>query len=301
MIFQFLPWMVDDLRGTVELSGFYVGLMASVYMAGQTIAALIFPQLSDSVLGRKKSIVLGHFALIFPMLMFGFARTYWEAFFWRFLNGALQCNRPITNAVIAEITDETNQAKAYGLGAMSWGTATMLGPSLGGLLAYPARIYPAAFSPSGWWGRALPPALAELWVDYPFLLPCVVAVLWAIVGLVATLLCVPDDRPAVSWCDLLCGRADRHDPDSWCAAEGGQLSDGDEAESLLGADGEAGSGSDGKRAPPSPRTPRTPRVKMSYCAMLTDRELGPAIQVYMWANTVWVIYMELLPLFGKAT
>ena len=138
-------------------------------------------------------------------------------------------------------------------------------------------------------------------MDYPFLLPCVVAVLWAIVGLVATLLCVSDDRPAVSWCDLLCGRADRHDPDSWCAAEGGQLSDGDEAESLLGADGEAGSGSDGKRAPPSPRTPRTPRVKMSYCAMLTDRELGPAIQVYMWANTVWVIYMELLPLFGKAT
>ena len=40
---------------------------------------------------------------------------------------------------------------------------------------------------------------------------------------------------------------------------------------------------------------------MKYCAMLTDRELGPAIQVYMWANTVWVIYMELLPLFGKAT
>ena len=53
------------------------------------------------------------------MLMFGLSRTYWEAFFWRFLNGALQCNRPITNAVIAEITDETNQAKAYGLGAMS--------------------------------------------------------------------------------------------------------------------------------------------------------------------------------------
>jgi hypothetical protein len=26
---------------------------------------------------------------------------------------------------------------------------------------------------------------------------------------------------------------------------------------------------------------------MGYLAMLTDRELGPAIQVYMWANTVW--------------
>ena len=152
MIFPFLPWMVDDLRGTVELSVFYVGLMASVYMAGQTIAALIFPQLSDSVLGRKKSIVLGHFALIFPMLMFGFARTYWEAFFWRFLNGALQCNRPITTAVIAEITDETNQpAKAYGLGAMS-------GRGLAGGL--PARIdLPSRVQPERLVG-ARPPASA---------------------------------------------------------------------------------------------------------------------------------------------
>lgn len=95
------------------------------------------------------------------MLMFGFSRSYWEAIGWRFLNGALQSNRPITNAVIAEvcaapptprvrpgcsappgrvvpgsqtdgaaallrrrpgprqICDETNMARAYGLGAMS--------------------------------------------------------------------------------------------------------------------------------------------------------------------------------------
>lgn len=289
--------MVDDLRGTNELSGFYVGLMASIYMAGQTLAAMIFPQLSDTVVGRKKSIIFGHFALTLPMLMFGLSRTYWEAFFWRFLNGALQCNRPITNAVIAEITDETNQAKAYGLGAMSWGTATMLGPSLGGLLAFPATLYPSLFSAAGVWGRLVPEALADLWSTFPYLLPCVVAVLWAMVGLIATIVCLPDDRPAVSWLALVTGRVDRDDPESWAtsADDGRGAKAGEEEESLLGVE----DSSDGVTQHTQPISPRA-KNKMSYCAMLKDRELGPAIQVYMWANTVWVIYMELLPLFGKA-
>ena len=283
MIFPFLPWMVDDLRGTAELSGFYVGLMASVYMAGQTLAALVFPQLSDTMIGRKKSIIVGHFALIVPMLMFGLSRTYWEAFMWRFLNGALQCNRPITNAVIAEITDETNQAKAYGLGAMSWGTATMLGPSLGGLLAFPATLYPTLFAATGAWGSIAPESLASMWATFPYLLPCAVAVVWALLGLIATIVCVPDDRPAVSWCALLSGRVDRDDPDSWVASagdgNGGRRTEEDEeGESLLGG----GDGATAKRTPPSPRA----TTKMSYCAMLRDRELGPAIQVYMWCACI---------------
>ena len=272
--------------------------MASVYMAGQTLAALVFPQMSDSVVGRKKAIVFGHFALIVPMLLFGLSRTYWEAFFWRFLNGALQANRPITNAVIADITDETNQAKAYGLGAMSWGMATMIGPSLGGLLSFPAETHPTVFGAEGSWGQSVPAGLAELWVDFPYLLPCVVAVGWAVMGLVATIVCIPDDRDAVGWCALLTGRYDRN-PDNWqrrarYEAVATEADGGEERASLL----EGGGGEGGSDDPPSPRTPRP---KMKYCAMMQDRELGPAIQVYMWANTVWVIYMELLPLFGKAT
>ena len=290
--------------------------MASVYMAGQTLAALVFPQMSDSVVGRKKAIVFGHFALIVPMLLFGLSRTYWEAFFWRFLNGALQANRPITNAVIADITDETNQAKAYGLGAMSWGMATMIGPSMGGLLSespcaryrwhlgcillkmpaislltgFPAETFPGVFGAEGSWGQSVPAGLAELWVDFPYLLPCVVAVGWAVMGLVATIICIPDDRDAVGWCALLTGRYDRN-PDNWqrrarYEAVATEADGGEERASLLEGGGGEGSGGD------DPPSPRTPRRKMKYWAMM---------KVYAWANTVWVIYMELLPLFGKAT
>lgn len=126
MIFPFIPWMVEDLRSTREMNGFYVGIMASVYMVGQTLAAMIWPQLSDRWLGRKRTIILGHFGLVVPILLFGLSKNYWLAVFWRLLNGLLQCNRPITNAIIAEMCDETNQSKAYGLGAVSWGVATMV-------------------------------------------------------------------------------------------------------------------------------------------------------------------------------
>ena len=46
----------------------------------------------------------------------------------------------------------------------------MLGPTVGGLLAFPATNYPATF------GAAGPLGWAGLWESFPYLLPCVVAV-----------------------------------------------------------------------------------------------------------------------------
>ena len=57
IIFPFVPFMVEELRQTTVDTGFYVGLLATSYFAGQFVASFIWPPLSDK-LGRKKLLLL---------------------------------------------------------------------------------------------------------------------------------------------------------------------------------------------------------------------------------------------------
>ena len=68
----------------------------------------------------------------------------------------------VTKTYLGLITDETNEAQAFGFLALCWGAGGILGPAIGGLLAQPAAKYPAFF-----------PA-QSVWDEYPFLLPCLV-------------------------------------------------------------------------------------------------------------------------------
>ena len=77
--------------------GLWTGVMASAYFVGQFVASFIWPNLSDTI-GRKKSLLMGQVALTVPFMAFAFCRSYWWAFFFRFLNGVLQSNSPITKA-----------------------------------------------------------------------------------------------------------------------------------------------------------------------------------------------------------
>eukprot|EP01045_Picozoa_sp_COSAG04_P029476 COSAG04_NODE_4853_length_1861_cov_1.028377_3_plen_131_part_00 len=71
-----------------------------------------------------------------------------------------------------------------------------MGPILGGLLARPAELYPAAFAADGPWGR------------FPYLLPCFVVAITGVLAMVATQLWLPPD--ARTWGQVLRGRRGRY-------------------------------------------------------------------------------------------
>ena len=102
--------MVEELRQTTVETGFYVGILAASYFAGQFMASFIWPPMSDS-LGRKKMLLLGQVGLTVPFVFFGYADDYWTALTFRFINGISQQNWVITNAMLADLTDSTNQAQ----------------------------------------------------------------------------------------------------------------------------------------------------------------------------------------------
>ncbi|KAG8884489.1 hypothetical protein FRB98_002352 [Tulasnella sp. 332] len=58
-----------------------------------------------------------------------------------------QQNSPnsVLKSMIGEITDETNQARAYPLESVTWAIGCVLGPLIGGNLSHPTERYPSLF------------------------------------------------------------------------------------------------------------------------------------------------------------
>ena len=74
--------------------------------------------------------------------------------------------------VVGEITDHTNQSLALALLPTCWSVASILAPMFGGFLARPADHFPSIF---GNW---------QLFIDYPYLLPCLCGASISTIGLI---------------------------------------------------------------------------------------------------------------------
>jgi hypothetical protein len=68
----------------------------------------------------------------------------------------------VVKSFLTEITDDTNRSNAFYLFSLSWAVGSVIAPLLGGLLCKPAEKYPSVFSD----------AEGSVWVEFPYLLPC---------------------------------------------------------------------------------------------------------------------------------
>eukprot|EP01052_Picozoa_sp_SAG31_P027382 SAG31_NODE_2561_length_5481_cov_2.689335_1_plen_103_part_10 len=90
--------------------------------------------------------------------------------------------------MIADLTDSSNQALGASAMAFSWGAANVIAPILGGLLARPAENFPALFGP----------AVTDFWVQFPYLLPPLVLLVWGAVAVAAAVAWLPSDELSVT-------------------------------------------------------------------------------------------------------
>jgi MFS family permease len=75
--------------------------------------------------------------------------------------------------MIGEMTDRTNQARAFSFMPLCWATGTVVGPIIGGSLSRPAEKFPWLFGN------------ISLFREFPYLLPCLVGAGVSSIGLVA--------------------------------------------------------------------------------------------------------------------
>ena len=134
-ISPYLPQMASTFPEVdIKDVGVYVGTIASVFAAAQFATNFFWGWLSDRV-GRKPVILLGTFLTAACLFAFGFCRTLWQAIVVQGIMGLINGNQGVVSTCLGEITDRSNQSRAFAYLPVLYGLGAITGPLLGGLAA----------------------------------------------------------------------------------------------------------------------------------------------------------------------
>ncbi|CAI6327041.1 unnamed protein product [Periconia digitata] len=176
-IFPYAYFMVESFgiaksKGEISM---YTGMVTSAFAFSECVSGIFWGRLSDRI-GRKKVLLGGLFGTGLSMLLFGFARSLPMALFARALGGLLNGNIGVLQTTVAElVTAEKHQPRAYSIMPFVWCLGTIIGATLGGILARPALALPTWFE-------------GTIFDTYPFLLPNLVCTAVVICGLAVGIL-----------------------------------------------------------------------------------------------------------------
>ncbi|KAI0125309.1 major facilitator superfamily transporter [Xylariales sp. AK1849] len=133
-ISPYLPSMVASFPGMdEERVGVYVGLLASAFALAQLTTNLIWGYLSD-IIGRKPVMLVGTSLLCGCFILFGLCKQYWHIVLVHVAMGLLNGNAAVVPTCLGELTDRSNQSKAFTWLPVVYSLGSITGPALGGLL-----------------------------------------------------------------------------------------------------------------------------------------------------------------------
>lgn len=132
------PYIVEKFGGNAIL----YGVILSAYSFFQFIASPFLGSLSDKY-GRKPILIISHIGTLLSWVIFGLAfvlpqyyllginTALWILIISRVCDGITGGNVSVATAYIADITDQKNKTKAYGLESAFWALGFILGPVIG--------------------------------------------------------------------------------------------------------------------------------------------------------------------------
>ncbi|KAG2075375.1 MFS general substrate transporter [Suillus decipiens] len=161
--------------GDERKTGYYAGLIESLYYAVEAVTILQWGRVSDHI-GRKPVILVGLFGVTLSIVSFGFSNRFWMIILSRCAQGALNGNIGVVKCNMTEITDSSNAPQAFAWLPLAWSTGYTLGFLVGGILSDPAAKWPNTI------GRY------PLFHQYPYFFPCIVAASVSIFSWLITLL-----------------------------------------------------------------------------------------------------------------
>ena len=116
-------------------AGLYVGLIASSFALAQFATNFCWGWLSDKI-GRKPVIIMGTFLTMACFLAFGFCKTLWQAILVQMFMGLVNGNAGVVSTCLGEITDRSNQSRAFTYLPVVYGIGGITGPIVGGVLVF---------------------------------------------------------------------------------------------------------------------------------------------------------------------
>ncbi|TIC65455.1 major facilitator superfamily MFS-1 [Wallemia mellicola] len=147
-----------------SLVGYYTGILGAAFFLSQFVTALMWSNIADRY-GRRVTLFVSLFGNALATSLFGTCQSLGEAICVRMLQGLFSGAVGVSRSAVKDITDSTNEAKAYAILSFSWGAGSIFGPIVGGIFESPTVRYPGLF-----------PADKHPFFDkYPYALPCFVA------------------------------------------------------------------------------------------------------------------------------
>lgn len=132
----YLPQMASRFPEVDENQvGLYVGLIASSFAFAQFTTNFFWGWLSDRV-GRKPVVLTGTLLTAACFVAFGYCQTLWQAILVQVLMGLVNGNQGVVSTCLGEITDRSNQSKAFIYLPVVYGIGAITGPLVGGLLTF---------------------------------------------------------------------------------------------------------------------------------------------------------------------
>jgi DHA1 family tetracycline resistance protein-like MFS transporter len=141
LILPLLPFYAESF-GASEL---VVGLLLASYSLMQFIGAPVLGRLSDRY-GRRPILLISQFGTFVGFLILGFASALWMLFLSRIIDGISGGNISTAQAYIADVSDEKNRARNFGLIGAAFGLGFIIGPAIGGFLSQFGYQVPAFFA-----------------------------------------------------------------------------------------------------------------------------------------------------------
>ncbi|KAH8157551.1 hypothetical protein CIB48_g10696 [Xylaria polymorpha] len=133
-ISPYLPEMVESFPGIEhDQVGLYVGLLASAFALAQLATNLLWGYLSD-IVGRKPIMLAGTSLLCVCFILFGFCTRYYQVILVHVAMGLLNGNAAVVPSCLGELTDRSNQSKAFTWLPVVYSLGSITGPALGGVL-----------------------------------------------------------------------------------------------------------------------------------------------------------------------
>lgn len=139
-----MPVLPDVIRkfvqGESDVAKMY-GYFIAVYALLQFLLAPVLGRISDKY-GRRPVLLISLFGAGVDYIFMAFAPNLGLLFMGRMIAGISGASYTVATAYLADISDDSNRAKNFGLMGAGFGLGFILGPALGGLVAGHGSEYP---------------------------------------------------------------------------------------------------------------------------------------------------------------
>lgn len=141
IIIPIMPEIIKRFGTDPQFVSTYFGYFISVYAFMQFIASPFLGALSDKY-GRRLILLISLLGTGVDYLLMAFAPTLTILFIGRVISGLTGANQTVASSYMADISDDSNRAKNFGLIGAAFGIGFVVGPALGGFVGSFGHNYP---------------------------------------------------------------------------------------------------------------------------------------------------------------